>query len=200
MRNTIQSIINSRFVAQNPTSACYAEATIQHTLGIELYKRLNIESVLEKKIPGRNEYLDILIEHKDICYGIELKYKTKRVKDVRFEYTSHGAQNNGRYDFVWDIYRLEQYCAQGIINRGFAVFMTNDKSYWSICRSGSGVAPFDLSDNQILHGSLIPGWADRTKPIHLKGAYPLKWYPALKDANDVVQFRYLLIEVATKDK
>jgi hypothetical protein len=194
IRTTLKAILNQHCVTQTVDSAYYSEATIQHKLGIELYKRLGVESVLEKKIPHRNEYLDMFTQFEGLNYGIELKYKTRSANTPGFEYTNQGAQNNGRYDYIWDISRLESYKTQGLIDHGFAVFLTNDNTYCSSPREGSKVAAFNLSQGRILNGLFHPEWEGRNIDIRIRGNYDVNWtFPA--NAANSVAFWYCLVEI-----
>ena len=196
MKQTLCDILDHNYAVQTPVTACYAEATVQHKIGIELYKRLGVESVLERKVPGRNEYMDVYSEADGIRYGVELKYKTRRHANTSFEYTSQGAQNNGRYDYIWDVYRLETYKSAGLIDVGYAIFLTNDPSYWTQCRQGTGVAAFDLSSGRSLAGIYHPMWIGRTKTIKLTGNYPLSWStPTASLPTGAEGFRYCIIEI-----
>ena len=196
MKKMLCDILDRYYVVQTPATACYAEATAQHKIGIEIFKEYGVESVLEMKIPGRNEYLDVYVKVDGIRYGVELKYKTRRHSSASFEYTSQGAQNNGRYDYIWDVFRLETYKAAGIIDIGYAIFLSNDPSYWTACRPGTGVAAFDLSSGRTLSGTYHPGWIGRTGDIVLRGNYPVSWSaPAASVPTGSEAFRYCIVEI-----
>ena len=77
---------------------------------------------------------------------IELKYKTVSIKaaDPFDDYGSHGATDLGRFDYLWDVKRiqllkkrepsfevdkrLKHFCG------GYAVLLTNDSHYWAVTR------------------------------------------------------------------
>lgn len=195
MKLTLTAILDAFFIQQSPGASFYSEAAVQHKIGIELFKRRSVEPVLERKIPNTSEYLDIYAESMGIRYGIELKYKTRKCQHPLFEYTKQGAQNNCRYDFIWDIARLERFKAAGIIDKGYAVFMTNDPYYLSSCRPGTAVAPFQLPHGRVLSGTFIPRWVGRTTPIALTGTYSVSWSPLPTPVTGMEPFRYCLIEV-----
>ena len=58
-------------------------------------------------------HCDIVVGNDDVKIGIELKYKTKEwhadIDGERFELKPHGAADIGEYNFLKDVYRLEQW-------------------------------------------------------------------------------------------
>lgn len=152
------------------------EIQIQLAMGIELYKDKKIEAVLEKNIQLANKNsanVDIWFEHENTRYAIELKYKTKDTGDGTF--INQGAQNNGKYDFVNDIHRVEQIVKQGFADKGFAILITNDPKYWNVSRKNSAVSEFDLISGETLEGTYTPRWKDRTEPIVLEKKHEVQW-------------------------
>lgn len=197
MKELLQQILDECFISQTKRSAYYSEAAVQLKIGIELYKRLKVEPMMEKKIPKikRNEYLDIFINtNTGRRYGIELKYKTTNVN--RFQYVKQGAQNNGRYDFLKDVQRLEKLKSIKKIHKGFAILLTNDASYWSKLRTGSAVAQFELPDSKTLKKKFKARWKGRKgKTITLARQYTIKWSSECDCRNGKAPFRYCLIEM-----
>lgn len=56
----------------------------------------------------KRSYTDILVKKDNGDYvAIELKYKTANAIIGNIELLNHGAVDNGRYDYLWDINRLE---------------------------------------------------------------------------------------------
>lgn len=193
----IKRIIGNNFTNQTVNSAFYSEASVKYKLAIELYRELKIFSILECKIPGKREYLDLFFIHNDRRYGIELKYKTKSVKNSEFDFLNQGAQNNGRYDFIKDIYRLENYINNKFIDLGFAVFITNDNLYWQPARENAKVKRFEINDKQVIHGKYNPKWKVRIEPFKISGTYEIKWYKDKihKLSNDQAEFNYCVVNV-----
>ncbi|GAI41752.1 unnamed protein product [marine sediment metagenome] len=82
----------------------------------------------------KETYFDIFAFKDSKIVRIEVKYKTKnldtKMADEKFSLKNQGAQDQGRHDFIKDISRLEK--ALGIYHdsTGFAIFLTNDESYW----------------------------------------------------------------------
>ncbi len=194
----------------------HSEADFQHALAWairEKYSGLNIR--LEKKVILNNEesyYVDIFAfnDNKTVAI-IELKYKTKSLNATvnceNFNLKNQGAQDHGRYDFIKDISRLEKALEIYSDGVGFAIFLTNDKSYWK--KPDGNVDTVD-KDFRIHEGRIISGelkWKDgtsegtmsgRSKSIKLKGSYTLEWkdYYNIKEGVPNGKFRYLLVKVA----
>ena len=52
-------------------------------------------------------YTDIVIEQDGYRVAIELKYKTAEYNENGIELFDHGAVDLGRYDYLWDVFRIE---------------------------------------------------------------------------------------------
>ncbi len=99
-------------------------------------------------------YTDIVLEKNDYRVAIELKYKTAELKYGDVIVFNHGATDLGRYDYLWDVNRVEllvhkdvkiaieqsiakeldcdvEYTISKQYNAGFAVLLTNDNDYWT---------------------------------------------------------------------
>ena len=95
----------------------------------------------------KREYIDILAIKNNVGTPIELKYKTK---DKEETYSFHngnsvttknqGAVDNGSYDFIKDIHRLEEVLQKSVIydkgreldvKEGFAIIITKEKKYYT---------------------------------------------------------------------
>lgn len=144
--------------------------------------------------------------------AIELKYPTQKFnvtsKGRRFALKEHGAQDTLRYDFVRDINRLERVVAERHdADRGFAVLLTNDASYWNLPAPGwqsTQDAAFRLHAGAKLSGTCA--WREgsgegttsgRESPVVLRGSYVPDWrnYSKLGDERHS-RFRYLAVEVS----
>ena len=90
-------------------------------------------------------YTDIVLEQGGYSVAIELKYKTAEYIDPnnRIYLLDHDAVDLGRYDYLWDVHRIELLAGKGNnkemdgevevlegYNKGFAVLLTNEKNYW----------------------------------------------------------------------
>lgn len=146
----------------------HCEAQFQFELAWKLQEVVNCKVNLEalsvisiKKQGGKKKkngqksdlikkmYTDILLEDKedkDYRVAIELKYKTAELEltNPNVLLQQHGAVDLGRYDFLWDVNRLELLLNQNkeisdlpidfrlSCNKAFAVLLTNDKHYWNV--------------------------------------------------------------------
>lgn len=124
-----------------------------------------IDKVTVDKTSKQKIYTDITLEKDGYIIAIELKYKTAAMtqgNDILL--FNHGASDLGRYDFLWDVNRLEllviptkeasekaiakEYTPQVSIdfpklkhcNKGFAIILTNEDDYWKTshenCKEG----------------------------------------------------------------
>lgn len=105
-------------------------------------KDKNGNEIIKKKF-----YTDIVLEQGEYSIAIELKYKTAEYSDTKnnLYLFNHGAVDLGRYDYLWDVHRLELLLEKGNkselcgdvevlpnkgCDKGFAVLLTNEKKYW----------------------------------------------------------------------
>lgn len=189
----------------------HSEADFQHALAWiihDKYPDLNIR--LEKRmiLDRERNYFDIFAFKDNKIVAVEVKYKTKNLDTVlnheEFSLTNQSARDQGRYDFLKDVSRLEKALESHRDSNGFAIFLTNDESYWKV--PARDINTID-KDFRIHEGKTIKGklsWKEGTSkgsmrgkenPIILKGEYILNWkdYSNLEELN--YKFRYLLIEV-----
>jgi len=205
----IQSILSGLSVER---PVFHNEADFQHALAWAIRERHPDAKIrLEMKVHGANTkvYLDILVQLDGRKYAIELKYKPRNVECVvegeEFALINQGAQDIGRYDVLKDVQRLERMVAEGIVDSGFLVFLTNDLSYSTDSRITDDTVDrdFRLHEGRTLHGTL--GWGERAgagttkgreEPIVLAGSYRLKWAPySVIPTVRGGEFRYLLLHV-----
>jgi hypothetical protein len=187
-------------------SIFHSEADFQHHLAWEINlhsggsKGIRLEYPLSNHDKAKWEYCDILVRNFENI-GIELKYKTKQLSKTvggeRFELKLQGAQDLGRYHFLKDVSRLENWCIQGKINVGYAIILTNDKSYWS-----PGIKRNANDEDFRLHKKSITGelsWGPKTtmgtmrghdEKIILQNNYALDWVDAPEEG-----FKYLFLKV-----
>ena len=139
---------------------------------------------------------------------IELKYKTRRV-DVsyngeEFHLLNQSAQDGGRYDFIKDVVRLEQFVDTHPGTIGYAIFLTNDDSYWKEKkRLDTTDIMFRIHENRVLEGNLR--WSEATgagtmkgreNPLPLRGSHSIRWIDYSNfDGVGPRKFRYVLLEV-----
>ena len=202
----VKEIIDEEFLSQleKDKKRYYNEAQVQHKLGIELYKRFDIEPTLEWCVKndetGAKKYIDMMLEIGGKKVAIELKYRTKSVKKEL--YTNQSAQNNGKFNFFKDIKRLEILKNSKDddfgIEKGFAIFITNDHLYWNAAKEKTSVADFDLCDGTLEKDTYTAEWVDHAnEKIEIKNDHPIKWIPTLKgtEKKDGTTFRCLIIEI-----
>ena len=190
----------------------HSEADFQHALAWtihEKYSGLNIR--LEKRVILNSEeiYSDVFAFNDSKTVAIEVKYKTKNldttVNNEGFNLKNQGAQDQGRYDFIKDISRLEKVLETYRDGVGFAIFLTNDESYWKTpARDVNTVdKDFRIHEGVPIRGTL--SWKEetsegtmsgRSESLILKGKYMLNW----NDYSDVEKqngkFRYSLVKIA----
>ena len=204
----LEAIIEEEFLSQSKEPHYYNEAQVQHKLGIELYKRFGIEPTLEWYVKndgsGAKEYIDMMLEIDGKRVGIELKYKTRKIDGK--DYITQGGQSDGKFHFFKDIERLERLKKSKDIDfridKGFAIFITNDHLYWNEARSNSkakeknSVADFDLCDKKgIKKDTYNAKWRkSKNATVTISRSYPVEWFsPSDEVKKDGTTFRCLII-------
>lgn len=181
-------------------SAFYSEADFQFALAWELQTLLpNANIHLERRVVIKNEswYIDIWVEYDGKIFPIELKYKTKSAVISGIELKNHAAMDFGCYDYLKDIYRLENLSN---IEKGFAVMLTNDPAYYTNTKRSSAYDNFKIYDDVTRGGRLSWGLTSKGAPFvsgsrnafTLKKNYTMQWQPYNGGAYD---FQYLINEV-----
>ena len=223
-KNEFKKIIESFFEDEAKKEILhYKEAQLQFNLALYLSKKIkDFEVCLEYtsyKDDKKLSETDIILINKDGGYiPIELKYKTLSLgMKNNFDLKNQSAQDLGRYNFIKDIKRLEELkytkinAEESIINPnlkkylfGFAVFLTNDKSYWEIQHNnvGQGVnyKSFCIGDNDTLKGELkVVNKKNKSKikNIRLRDIYKCNWkeYHEFSAYKKNAIFKYLIITV-----
>lgn len=197
-------------------------------------KKIFLEYPFEDDNKGElddHNHLDILIVLKnDKMIPIELKYKTtypnaNRDKDkhgklyqntkekIKFRVKDQKAKNYGCYNYIKDIYRIESFRDNNVFKEnfeeGYAIFLTNDKSYWEEVDGYIQEQPiYDYSmfsihhNRKNVHGTL--NWKkpkEKYREIDIKGNYDFKWklyYKNCKKYNseeDFGEFKYLITKI-----
>lgn len=182
----------------------HSEADFQHAFGQVIH---DLDPTLHVRLEVRQEnaeYLDLL------CFGaigrtaIEFKYVTAGwqgkggITGENFELRHHSATDLARRNFVFDIERLERFCAARKGTNGLAILLTNDASLWKEPRSVRLTRDhaFRIHEGVELFGTLE--WAGGAYPPntrHLAGRYRISWqdYWNLDGPNG--KFRWLLVQV-----
>jgi len=193
----------------------HSERDFQHALAWKIHTIYpGIEMRLERRINvlDGEPHLDIfaVLEHGKF-FAMELKFKPKKfeiklpnTKGSYEEYSLKGnqARNHDRYDFIKDISRLEKVFKKDQNGVGFAIFLTNDESYW-IERKGKRKTSdenFMIHEGRDIEGRL--SWKEglakaTTRDGHdliLERKYRLNWKDSSNGKKDH-KFRYLLVKV-----
>lgn len=200
----------------------HSEADFQHALAWQIHKTIPESQVRPEFNPfpadDRQIYLDIWVPTEGIA--LELKYFTRSLltvhEDEFFFLRNQAAEDLGRYDFLKDIQRLEDFLRRREdAEAGFSVLLTNNQGYWNGPRDGNTIdAAFRLYEGRTITGELA--WSARASrgttksredPICISNSYNVRWrdYSTLErlspqDSRLVVkgkeQFRYLVVEVS----
>ncbi len=187
----------------------HSEADFQHALAQAIHEA-------DPDIPIRPEYRPFPDErlYIDVWLGgespiaIELKYPT-RALDVTvggewFVLKDQSAQDLTRYDFLKDVVRVERIASTFPGASGFALLLTNDRSYWvPSSRPDTIDAAFRLHEGRTVTGEL--GWSahagagttrGREEPIAVSGRYDLAWRRYSNVGTGAYsELRYLLLAV-----
>ncbi len=192
----------------------HSEADFKHALAWKMHqKNPKIRVRLEKReelYEDIKSYFDIILELNKAKLAIELKYKTKNGEEIMsngemFKLKNHQAHDLGRYDFLKDLMRLEKLREKNSI-RGYAIFLTNDPSYWNKPKSSKKHIDeeFHLFEGNTKQGTLKwlygpkPGTTKgRDKKIKLIKKYKIKWYDysVIEKTEKNNLFRYAILKV-----
>ena len=189
----------------------HSEADFQHALAWHIHQAMPESQVrLEvdvMQVEHRRRFLDIWLPLEGIA--IELKYKTRgwelKQDHEFFLLRDQRAQDQGRYDFLRDIQRLE--ILRSKLKRckaGYAVLLTNDSAYWKVpMRRDTVDADFRIHEGRAVSGVLAwststrPGTVGgRESPIEIQGSYRLRWqeYSSFPETS-YGSFRYLAVSL-----
>lgn len=132
--------------------------------------------------------------------AIEFKYWTRSWSGVagplgeEYSLRSHAATDLARRNFIFDIARLENFCAQPGED-GIALIITNAASLWTPPEPGRNKTrdhDFRIHQGRTLEGTLL--WAKGSYTPNtrvLRGTYPLDWQPYSAQPGTGGEFRYL---------
>ena len=196
--------------------AFHSEADFQHALAWKIREQ-RPSSQIRLEYPflprgRRRVHVDIWVREAQNEHFFELKYKTRKLQlddGEGYDLADQSAQDCGRYDFCLDLQRLEHLTQQVRGSTGFAIFLTNDPSYWNPPRRDDTCdGDFRVYEGRTFSGSVPLKWAPRTAygtkkgrtdRIRLTGTYRADWSDysdvPTQDGGQFGSFRYLVIEV-----
>lgn len=194
----------------------HSESDFQLELGM-YFMRNNFEVRLEKSFKKISIYNKIELDIElNGCIAIELKYKTDvfkgTVNNEIFELKQHGANSLGRFDVFNDARRVKSLkdSNKTTINKGYTVFLTNDKNYWSNDGSKTMSKDFDLTNHRNLKKGEILDWNPKTpkiksvskkrlspfSPIKIEFDDVINWYDFSEIGNcENGDFRFFILDI-----
>ena len=187
----------------------HSECDFQHALAWAIHERVpNANIRLEKphEINGKRRYIDLVVEQDGITCFMEIKYKTTETalvnKGETYSLKQQGAIDQGSYDILKDVQRIEAVVGECNGRFGFSVILSNDPRYWRPRRRTDAIdIAFQLVDGRVMTGELA--WAPhagrgsiekREVPLTLRNRYEVRWnrYSSLPASNE---FRCLTLPV-----
>jgi hypothetical protein len=192
----------------------HSEADFQHAFAWEILgaePRASLRLELPVRTANRNVYLDLLAEHEHQRCAVELKYKTAKLDaclgSEQFSLRGQSAQDCGRYDFLSDVRRLEDFVmsAPGTGAVGYAILLSNDRLYWQQSGRSNLSKHFSIYEGR----EIVPGdkmqWVGgytkgREQPISCQFRYSCAWsdYSTIPPNGPMTTngcFKYLLLTV-----
>lgn len=153
----------------------------------------------------QNLYIDVVVEKDGEFLPIELKYKTMPINAEVYRFgeklekveilKNHVARDLGAYDFWRDVSRIECLIKKfSNVKSGIALFVTNDKGYWTLPKVGTNPNYANFSMQEGAH-SREKTWQGNTamsaaRPsFNVNKEYELVW----KDYD--LPFRYCLLQI-----
>ena len=197
----------------------HSEADFQHHLAWEIHKEdENINISLEKKMGIDDFCIDIFVskgksKKGNSKIGFELKYVTNKLKYEKdrelFDLRDQSAYDVRCYDFLKDIYRLETLKSENLINRGYAILLTNCKAIWNGGNDNTGYESFkvggkkeNIDEGEHEWGNKVGEGTKRGRKdgIKIGNTYKIEWskpseHIILNVESKHNEFRYLIIEI-----
>ena len=189
----------------------HSEADFQHALAWQI-QQTNPQASIRLELPVRASgsktvHLDLLVYCDQQRHAIELKYKTAALlanaSGEQYSLAGQSAQDTGRYDFLKDIMRLEQYVASNADAVGYAVLLSNDGLYWGDSQRPRTSTQFSIHEERVITGQLhweahasAGSKKGREAPIQCRSSYTCTWNDYSQvDGTGAKQFKYLLLTV-----
>lgn len=133
-------------------------------------------------------HFDLLVEDNDSNETVlfEFKYKTKAGDFMpgkfRIYLRDQSDTTNGRYAIWRDIYRVETFVNLNQITKGFIVFITNNRTYYTAPKPGTYSEQFSIEDGRLhncgrrdwnLHSGQARSTCTNIQPAYRNDMYPL---------------------------
>jgi hypothetical protein len=207
----------------------FSEAHFQFQLAWkikEIYPNANIALETKPFIENSNNRLDIDLELNGEHIAIELKYfhgayhikandlykGIQKIEDDRLYYLNKQNDTWRSYDFIKDISRLEELCEEDKYQKGYALVICSEKTYWKSHKNDKqyNYSQFRLSDKRVIEAGNTLSWKEQTKAnqgkrnpsLKLKNEYKFIWEDYSKfsgirnnKAKDI-SLKYLMVEVS----
>lgn len=193
----------------------------------------NAEETKKSKDPlDANVYIDIVVEKDGKFATVELKYATALIEEqlpvfekdrkgiTKYDVIKNtGGQNNKRYDYWYDVCRIEALTRFQNVAGGIALMVTNDSIYWTTPKDNEkpDYAAFSMREAKTMEPGKLDWKRKNTTTskktrhaFHLDGSYYCHWektqIPALardktvrkdKDKNER-SFRYMMSVIPPK--
>jgi hypothetical protein len=171
----------------------HSEADFQHAFAWEAHRAHPDAHIrLERRRSAEsNERLDLLLTVGKTAVAVELKYPVARLDaeldGEPFILRTQGAEDRMRFNYIWDLVRLERLVTAGTADVGAAVLLTNVSQLWGPRVGGPAAdTEFSFHEGVELAGRLGWGssatWWQNTKPplpeaVELTGRYHMRWRP-----------------------
>ena len=199
---TNQTLLSALNTLSSQRDAFCSEADFQFALAWELQKlmpqaKISLEYPIQ--IESKDCHIDIWVEESGFIYPIELKYKTKGGIIGGVTLKNHSAVDFGCYDYLYDIYRIEQIKATTPnFDKGFAVMLTNEPSYYNHTNRSSAYNDFKIFQNSVHNGAHAGGLTNKGTIFNsgnrdnfsLAGSYTMRW-----NVYNNYDFRFVISEI-----
>lgn len=184
----------------------HSEADFQHSFAWVLHEAepsLNIRMEVRQ---DKREYVDLFCFGPKARTAVEFKYFTARwdgtdpATEEEFHLRGHAATDLARRNFVFDIARLERFCASGRATNGFAIMVSNDRRLWEpvVSPRVTRDQEFRIDEGRALKGVLRWGTEGRyfdANQRELAGSYSMAWRGYAELTGPAGGFRQLIVPV-----
>lgn len=231
-RITSYQVVNAAFIQKilrKLSSGAYpcftSEAQLRDAFSVELAKSNSDYTILpefKKKVPagwpltGKIIHSDLIAINNATKEKVVFEFKYKTLKGtfntpaMDIFLNDQSDTTNGRYDLWEDIFRLESYVKSHTlgITKGFSIFITNNKSYYSVPTKSSLSADFSIAPGQHKHGTKTWNFTKQSKnsvqksnvsPLTIANDYSFDYstYSKMVDTDGKThEFKQLVVEIS----